>query len=381
MPSRAIALFTFVGALAGAISFFAGQSQNFDVFCAASRALLRGHDLYTLNAADYFKYSPTFALLFEPLAWLRPPLGAVLWGALNFGVCALGLERVVGDRTRRLAQGLALAGIVVATDGDQSNLLVVGLALLALVAWEKQQPRLFAHLVAAATLVKLFPIALVALVVLRPQKGKAICELALAFAAWTLLPLVVIGPHALLAQYGSWLALLARDHGNHGWSVMTLLQDGLHVGWSSAAVQLVALCMQCTPIAFALRFGADRAFVRTLFASLLVFAVLFNHRSEYATFVVSAVAIALAYSEGLLPRSAPWRVLVLLAILAPGPLFARHEPGTHGMLAFLAAHRLFHPLRVVPLLFLWGGLQATMLARFFEIRIRVRRPSEVQHAS
>ena len=231
--------------------------------------------------------------------------------------------------------------------------------------------------VAAATLVKLFPIVLGALVVLGPRRRVAARELAIALAVWTLVPLVVLSPHGLVAQYASWLALLSRDHGNHGWSVMSLLQDGLHVGWSSATVQLIALCVQCAPIALAVRFGADRTFARTLVASLLVFGVLFNHRSEYTTFVVSAVAVALAVADGALPRTMPWRVIVLLAILAPGPLFARPEPGTHGLLAFLAAHRLFHPLRVVPLLLLWGGLQAALLARFFEVRIRVR----AHHAS
>src|SRR5439155_908004 len=50
-------------------------SNNFRVFRAATRNLLAGHDLYAAHPEqhfDYYKYSPTFALLFAPLALVHP---------------------------------------------------------------------------------------------------------------------------------------------------------------------------------------------------------------------------------------------------------------------------------------------------------------------
>src|SRR4051812_20206969 len=109
----ALALFVLAGIAAGAISWAAGQSQNFDVFSAAAGALLRGDDLYAKNAADYFKYSPTFALLFVPFTWAPAWLAAPLWSALNFGIVAWGIDRLFEAEAhkKRIAQLVALAGI------------------------------------------------------------------------------------------------------------------------------------------------------------------------------------------------------------------------------------------------------------------------------
>src|SRR4051812_38191199 len=112
LPDRrsAFALFLIAGVAAGGISWAWGQSQNFDVFGAAASALLHGDDLYAKNAADYFKYSPTFALLFVPFRWGPAWLLAPLWSALNFGVAAWGLDRLFDGeaRKKRIAQVVAL---------------------------------------------------------------------------------------------------------------------------------------------------------------------------------------------------------------------------------------------------------------------------------
>ena len=377
-PDRRVALATFVlaGIIAGAVSWGAGQSQNFDVFRAAAHALVEGDDLYALNAADYFKYSPTFALLFVPFTWGPGWLLAPLWCALNFGLAAWGLDRFYAndERKKRVAQLVALAGIVVATDGDQSNLLVAGAILLAFVAYEEGHLRLGAHLLAAATLVKIFPLAFAALVLLLPkeQRRPAITALVGALFTWVVLPLILIEPEELFAQYASWHTLLGRDHGNHGWSVMSLFQDGLGFRWSTAPLQLLGLALQAFPLVMGARFGTDRAWRRTAVSSLLCFSVLFNHRAEYATFAISAVGVGIWYASREAPPTTWRRVLVALAILAPGPFFTRANVDVSGIVSFLSAHRLFHPLRVLPLLVVWGAMQHELLARFFEVRVRVR---------
>lgn len=377
-PNRraALALFVIAGIAAGAISWASGQSQNFDVFSAAAAALLQGDDLYAKNAADYFKYSPTFALLFVPFTWGPAWLLAPLWSALNFGLVAWGLDRLFdGDpRRKRIAQVVALVGIVIATDGDQSNLLVTGLVLLAFMAYEKGRVRAAAHLVAAATLVKIFPLAFAGLVLFLPrqQRNRALGALGGALFSWVALPLLLLTPEELGEQYASWHALLGRDHGNHGWSVMSLFQDGLSVGWGTASIQMVALGLQAFPLLLGIRFGTDRPWRRTLVCSLLCFSVLFNHRAEYATFAISAVAVGIWYASTEGPPTNLRRALVVLAILAPGPFLTLANPDASGIVAFLAAHRVFHPLRVIPLLLVWATMQHELLARFFEVRIRVR---------
>jgi hypothetical protein len=397
-----LALFAIAGLVAGALSWGFGQSQNFEVFRAASEALLRGDDLYAKNAADYFKYSPTFALLFVPFTWGPAWLASALWSLLNFAVAGWGIDRVLENepriardpRAKRVALVVALLGIVVATDGDQSNLLVAGAVLLAFVAGEKGQLKAASHLLAASALVKLFPIVLAPLLVLRSRpngrpRWRALGVLAGALATWAALPLLIAEPTELLAQYGSWRALLARDHGNHGWSVMSLLQDGgLH--WSTLGIQLAGLAILCAPMVLALRLRTDVAWRRTLMCSLLCFGVLFNHRAEYATYAISAVAVGVWYATRETKATTLRNVLVLFAVLAPGPFFTRPGEGADGVFAVLSAHRLFHPLRVVPLLVLWLTMQRELLAHFVDVKVTLRRPavapvrfgaaSEVDHA-
>src|SRR5438876_11250402 len=58
------------------------QTNNFRIFRAASLHLLHGQDLYAAYPAlhfDFYKYSPTFALLFLPFALSPFWLGMLLW--------------------------------------------------------------------------------------------------------------------------------------------------------------------------------------------------------------------------------------------------------------------------------------------------------------
>src|SRR5579872_1691825 len=98
---RSLYLWLVASLVAGGVSYAFGQSQNLYVFRAAARALVAGEDPYVKRAADYFKYSPTFALFFAPFAWLPASVAAYVWSVLNFGVAYLGITRVVVDPARR----------------------------------------------------------------------------------------------------------------------------------------------------------------------------------------------------------------------------------------------------------------------------------------
>ena len=366
--------YAIAGVLAGAVSFAFGQSQNFHVFAQAARDLVRGDDLYVRHAADYFKYSPTFALLFLPFTWVPSWLAAPLWSLLNFAVALLGIDRVVDDpNQKRVALGIALAGIVLSTDGDQSNLLVAGAWFLAFHAFEESRTRTGAAWILFGGFVKLFPVLGAVFALFHPRRGHALLLFGVAALFWAALPLVVCSPLTLIHEYVSWRHLVSWDLGNRGWSVLPLLHDGMHLSWANHSMQIVGGCVQAVPIVLGLRFGTDAAWRRTLACSLLTFAVLFNHRTEYASFVLSAIAVGIWCATTRLGTLA--RVLVFLSIVAPGPFFARPDPSVGGFFTFLAAHREFHPLRVVPLLALWLFMQRDLLKRFVRIELAV--PSRV----
>jgi hypothetical protein len=373
LPSRRQLFVAYVlaGIAAGAISLAFGQSKNFDVFRQATHDLLRGDDLYVLRAADYFKYSPTFALLFAPFAsgpaWLMAPL----WSLANFAVAFVGIDRTVEhDRDKRVALLVALLGIAVTTDGDQSNLLVGGALLVALRMLERRRVATAMVLVVFAGFVKLFPFAFAALALLYPTRARSALALAAATVVLAALPLLVVSPDGLAREYASWHALVARDHASEGWSAMSFLHATFGVSWSALRVQLAGAVVQAIPIALALRFGADAAWRRTLACSLLAFAVLFNHRAEYASYVLSAMALAIWCATS--PPSR-WRTaLVAIALVVPGPFFARPDPSVSGVFTVLAAHRLFHPLRVAPLAVAWLAMLRDLLRPFIELEVKLR---------
>jgi len=369
LPSRHVlaAVYLACGALAGAISYGFGQSRNLEVFRHAARALLAGRDLYDGSSVDWFKYSPTFALLFAPLAWLPGWVAAVLWGALNFGAAFVGLEAAAlgDDRRARVAALAALPGILLATDGDQANLLVGGAILVAFASFERGRSSLGAVAVAVGALVKLFPIAAALFALPHAERERGLFRVIVVLAVGGVLPLAVLAPGALGAEYASWFALLRADHRTRGWSVVTVVRD---LGGSASAVQIVCCALLALPFVVAIVVPTDASYRRRAAAALLVLVVLANHRSEYASFVLCAMGVGLWFADGRL--TAPRVALLVLATVAHGPLFVRDDPVLTGPLSFLAAHRLFHPLRLVPFVLVWLGLQVSLLRH---VRARVER--------
>jgi hypothetical protein len=364
LPStRTLGLFYLIAGLsAGAASLSFGQSKNFLVFAAAARALVRGDDLYVLRSVDYFKYSPTFAFAFLPFSSVPAWIGAPLWSLANFALAFAGIERVLrDDRQKRLALSVALLGILLVTDGDQSNLLVAGAMLLALDAFERGREASAASLVAGAGFVKIFPFAAASFVIFSPRRWRGVSCLSVFAIALAALPLLVCTPPALLAEYVSWRHLLAWDHGNRGWSMMTVLQDGLHLPVPSTYIQITALVVQALPLALGARFGTDAAWRRMFACTLLSFFVLFNHRTEYTSFVLSAIAMAIWSATT--PTSPAKTTLVASVLLAPGPFFASADASVSGIFSFMAAHRTFHPLRVAPLFFAWAWMMCELFWR------------------
>src|SRR5437899_1085590 len=115
-------------------------SNNFRVFRAATRNLFAGHDLYAAHPEqhfDYYKYSPTFALLFAPLAYLPFAVAFLCWSLLNVLLLRYALERLLPQRQATLALGLLYLEALLAMQYGQSNALVAALMVLAFIAPER----------------------------------------------------------------------------------------------------------------------------------------------------------------------------------------------------------------------------------------------------
>jgi len=345
-----LALYVTVGLVASAVSFAAGQSKNLEIFHAAARDLLAGRNVYASTA---FKYSPAFAFLFVPFTWLPGWVAATIWGVANFAAAFYGLDRALADdRTKRVTMAVALVGIVFVTDGDQSNLLITGGMLLAYRAFEARRPAVAGLVLAACTVVKIFPLVALGLVLFDRRRLAALPSFLLGVLGLSLAPVPFVGVSVVAMEHAEWRKLLAHEATeNRGWSVMGVVRDGLGLPWPNAAMQALGALVLVGAFVAVWRRRNEEPARRAALALMFVFMVLFNHRSEYCTLVISCIGVAMWCAEA--PRSWARAGLVALAFLAPGPFYAVVTKGEAPLLSVLTAPRIFHPLRIVPLFVVW----------------------------
>src|SRR2546425_5314071 len=120
-----------------------GHSNNLSIFRSASRTLFAGRDLYAAHPEqplDFYKYSPTFALLFAPLAYLPFALAFLCWSLLNALVLWYALDRLLPERPATIALALLYLEVLLTLQYGQSNALVAGRVVLAFVAFRARRP-------------------------------------------------------------------------------------------------------------------------------------------------------------------------------------------------------------------------------------------------
>src|SRR3989440_2992076 len=152
-----------------------GHPNNLSIFRPASLNLLAGRDLYAAHPEqhlDFYKYSPTFALLFAPLAYLPFALAFLCWSLLNGLLLWYALDRLLPERQATLAIGLLYLEVLFAMQYGQSNALVAALMVLAFVALERGRQLEAATELALGAAIKLFPLALLPIAVCHPRRAR-----------------------------------------------------------------------------------------------------------------------------------------------------------------------------------------------------------------
>ena len=291
------------------------HTNNFETFRTSWFNLIEGHDLYgpSERHLDFFKYSPTFALLFAPFAVLPFWLGVLLWNALNAGALYYAMGRILGRDEAFAARLLVLFDTIGAMQNVQSNALVAGMMIFACTDLDRRRELRGAAVIAIATAIKLFPIVAATYAIFRQHRLPRFTVYSIAAAMLLVAaPVLVISRAELTEQYISWGAIQRVDSLDRGYSVMQQLQLWLGLGWPNWPVQLLGIVVLLAPLARYALWGQAR--FRLLFlASLLMFCVLFNHKSESPTFVVALSGIAIWFA--VMDRTAwTWTVLVVVVI-------------------------------------------------------------------
>ncbi len=310
---------------------------------------------------DFFKYSPTFALLMAPFAAVPLWLGVLLFDAVNVGLFWYAVRRLLPDVRGLAALALLYFEVLRTTQNSQVNALLAALMVLTFLALEAGRPVRAAAALALGTLIKVFPLAAAALALPHRWRVRFFIILGAAFAVLLAAPLLVTPPAALLQQYRWWTALMGSDAANSRLdSVMALLALVVPGAWPNWPVQLAGTALVLLPLALHPDRWGDAGFRRRMLASLLVYVILFNHRTESPTFVVGMTGVVLWYLDG--PRR--WYHHALMAAAWVGvSLTSEVLPVSVLNVCCRPYHYKAIPLLIAWLVMLWELLAPSAAAR------------------
>ena len=296
---------------------------TFAIFRQAFLHLVRHQNLYAAypaeqgpGAVDLFKYTPTAAVLFAPLALLSYPVALLLWNTLNVGLLVFAIMRLLPVPRANLALLLLAPEVLVATQASSSNCLVAALMLFAVLGYEDGRVVRAGCAIATGAALKVFPLAAF-LYALGWRRGalRAGATAALAGVLLLVLPLLFIPAAELMQQYRWWLGVMAFDAGDlpFGLSVMHEVRSTLSVGWPNWPLQLAGTVMLVMPLLVRRDRWRSKAFRIQFLCSVLVYVVLFNHQAERQSYVLGATGGAIWFVAG--PRTAERGLLLATALL------------------------------------------------------------------
>lgn len=336
------------------------QNNNFLIFRAASWHLLHDQDLYAAYPAlhfDYYKYSPTFALLFLPFA--LPPfwIAMLLWNALNAAALYFAIGTVLPLRRANVARAIVFLDMLGSLQNVQSNALVAALIIFTFAAYERRHTVLGSASATIGAVIKVFPLAGVSFALFHRRKVRVAVALVVSAVVLAALPLLVTTPGVLRMQYASWKAISALDAQTRGFSVMEMVHLVTRTDWPNWPIQLLGAVLLVAPmIARPLRHG-EWKFRRLYLCSVLLFCLIFNHKAESPAFVIGVSGMAIWFAA--LDQRTRWEWalfigIVLFTILASSDAMPR-----------VLQRELFDPyrLKVVPLIVMWVEIQRRLWRR------------------
>jgi hypothetical protein len=275
------------------------------VYDAASRAWWGGANMYgRLDAPDLYRYSPTFAVLVSPFTLLPPGAGNAAWKLANVavfvaGVWAWGYRVLPWVATRERIMGLFFVAAIASLPSffnGQANLMVTGFILLGLAGLAAECWWSAAVWLAAATLIKVFPLAL-ALTLCVVYWRTFPARFAIVLLGGFMLPFVTQDPQYVQNQMKEWLHHLTATNEcpRPGHRSLDVLLELVGLGIDRREFQLLAIASGGVVLAIAVRarrsHGARESLTVTA-AWFLTWAILFGPATENPTFAVLAPVLA-----------------------------------------------------------------------------------------
>ena len=279
--------------------------NNFDIFRYSFHHLMNGQNLYVAYPEQYFdlfKYSPSFAVLMAPFWFLPRWLGVLIWNLVNALLPILALKYfTLSTKDRWFFALFILIEMLTSVQNAQSNGLMLGLMMLAYGRIEKQKSWSAALSLALGFSIKIFAVGVAFMQFFQPKKKQFVAWALLFGTLISLVPALFVGFDGLWQQYAEWTKLLAHDRAHElNYSIMAFFERSLGIGMSNIIWLGLGLFLLFLPLMRRSHY-AIVSWRISYFALILVWIVLFNHKTESPTFIIAMAGAALWFLQS--PRT------------------------------------------------------------------------------
>lgn len=274
------------------------EYNNYVIFKNSFFHLLQGKNIYQWFPGeqwDLYKYSPFFSLFFSLFAYFPDFIGLTLWSLLNSLIVFFAISKLPGFSKEKKSWILLYCFIEMlgSIQNTQSNGLMAGLMILAFVFLEESNYFLAAFCIVFSIYIKIFGAVAFSLYLLYPNK--------LRMAGWTIfwmvlmavLPAMVTGFPQLGELYKHWYALLKEDQqASQGISLVGIIDTWFNTDVSKSLITGLGVVLFCIPFIRISRFRIVEFRILAL-CSVLLWTIVFNHKAESPTFIISMCGIAI----------------------------------------------------------------------------------------
>lgn len=279
--------------------------NNYTIFKNSYHHLQEGKDLYVLYPEeqwDLYKYTPTFSVVFGVFAIFPDWLGLNLWNLVNALLLVFGVYLLpkFNNYEKGIILLIGLLELLTSMQNEQSNGLMVGLFVMAFAMLERKNYLIATLCIVFSIFIKLFGIVAFALFLFYEKKWKLALFTLMWICVLGALPLLFISIDEYKALIESYQLMLADDHSaSYGYSLLGIIQSwfGIEEFNKMIVVGLGALVFM---IPFArLKAYKDINFRLLALTSVLLWVIVFNHKSESPTFVIAMIGIGIWFMNGL----------------------------------------------------------------------------------
>ncbi|MBS1623577.1 MAG: DUF2029 domain-containing protein [Bacteroidetes bacterium] len=272
------------------------EYNNYLIFKYSFYHLGDGTNLYGLYPDrhwDYYKYSPTFALLMGMIAWMPNVIGMCIWNILNalavfFAVRLLPLTR----KAQMWLLWFVAMELLTCMQNMQSNGLMCGLMIAGYGCMQNGKVLWATLWLALATYIKPYGAIGFCLFLFYPGKIRFILFAILWAVILGALPLLATTWPKLLWQYRNWKDLVIADAASSvGLSVAGWLETWFGIS-ARAGVTLAGIVLFLVPF-IRYRMYKDELYRLLTVASMLIWVIIFNHKAESPTFVIAVAGVGI----------------------------------------------------------------------------------------